>query len=397
MRILFISDYEISSIAGGIEKVVHTLSREFMQRGIKCYSAYYEFKGVGKTSVFDSTVQISDTDCLISFIREQKIDVIITALAKKKNFVPLMPKLYDATRGLNCRVIYGYYNMPGYELAGKMDIDLFRYRLKCGGDIKNSILTFGVSCVSRSFLNVLMRYFIGHKLFYGTKSDMIYVLSSHYIEPYKKLVGNYSDTPFMAIGNPLSFVQEECRINLSEKEKIVINVSRFDVVHKCQNDLLDIWREIENDAAYDDWKLLLVGYGQDELFLKGYAAELDLKRVEFVGVCDPRKLYEKASIYALTSAFEGLPMVLLDAEQYGVVPVSVDSYAAVHDIIQDNQNGFIVKYGNKTDFVRCLKELMSDAEKRNAMSVKCLDAINKFDKDIIVNEWISNLQRLISN
>lgn len=36
-------------------------------------------------------------------------------------------------------------------------------------------------------------------------------------------------------------------------------------------------------------------------------------------------------------------MTLLESQQMGVVPIAIDTYKSLHDIVQDNYNGVIVK------------------------------------------------------
>lgn len=39
----------------------------------------------------------------------------------------------------------------------------------------------------------------------------------------------------------------------------------------------------------------------------------------------------------MTSAFEGFGMTLVEAQQYGVVPIVMDSYKSLHDIIKNDE------------------------------------------------------------
>ena len=399
MNVLFVSDFEISPIAGGMEKLIHTISREFMKRGIGCYEAVFRFKNIGKSSSFDGVLDLEGGICfekINDFIVENKVDVVITALSQKRNFVPYMSKLYAITQSVGCKLVYGFYNMPGFELKANMPFRLALSRLRNGEKTTDILLPFVTTLFNKCGISFLLEFLLRKKLKSALYSDLVVVLAEKYIDDYKRLLKlDVKDVPFVAIPNPLSFEKTEEMVDLSQKGKNVINISRYDVAHKGQTYLLDVWCEIENDLRLQEWKLILVGYGQDEQYVLDYAKKKNLQRVEFRGACDPRELYKQSSIYAKTSYFEGLPMVVLDAMQYAVVPISVDSYGAVYDIIDDCNSGMIAKSGDIEDYVAKLKTLMLDETKRMKMAQLGQNVYDRFSTEAVVERWISVLNDLI--
>ena len=73
-------------------------------------------------------------------------------------------------------------------------------------------------------------------------------------------------------------------------------------------------------------------------------AQHGLKRVRFEGRQNPKRYYEEASIFMLTSSFEGWGLTLTEAQQFGCVPLAFYSYASLPDIITDGKNGFMIPY-----------------------------------------------------
>lgn len=59
---------------------------------------------------------------------------------------------------------------------------------------------------------------------------------------------------------------------------------------------------------------------------------------------DMASLYEKALIYVMTSGYEGLPMVLLEAKMYQIPCVSFDIKTGPSEIIQDRKDGYLIPY-----------------------------------------------------
>jgi glycosyltransferase involved in cell wall biosynthesis len=71
-------------------------------------------------------------------------------------------------------------------------------------------------------------------------------------------------------------------------------------------------------------------------------------------------LMETQDIIMLTSAFEGLPMVLIEAMARGCIPVVTDVTSGIPELVRQGENGFRVPIGDTQGFVRCLAALASD-------------------------------------
>ena len=100
-------------------------------------------------------------------------------------------------------------------------------------------------------------------------------------------------------------------------EPVVLCVGRL---HDAQKRLSDVIRALA--LLPDTWRLQIAGNGPDRPMLERLSDELALHgRVEYLGfVSDStelRDLYRSASVVALPSAYEGLPMVLLEAMSCG--------------------------------------------------------------------------------
>ncbi len=390
MNILFICDTDITSIAGGMERVVYNLSRELLSRIYHSYEAFFSSSPIGERAYFSDYLHIDNNNILNSlepFIAKHNISIIITALASKRNFIPLMPILKGNANRLQVKIVYGYYNMPGYELTASIPWHLAIWRFKNQHNYKETLQLLFFTIAKKIIGTKTFAKQISRKLKVGALAHTVYVLAEKYKDSYQKIIDYNPQPSFVAIGNPLSYPNNIEIDTIENKEKVVINISRFDLVNKKQDKLIDIWSEIEKNSLLDDWKLILVGYGPDELYLKKYAVKKNVKRVEFVGACDPKALLK-------TSAFEGLPMVLLDAQQNGVVPISVDSFEAVYDIIEDGVNGHIVSYDSNQAFVAQLTSLMLNKEKREAMAKNGLTSCLKFEKEVIINKWLTLFNEL---
>jgi len=93
-----------------------------------------------------------------------------------------------------------------------------------------------------------------------------------------------------------------------------------------------------------DLKVVIIGSGRQESLLKDYASQNGLNsNVSFlVPTNDIDNYLGRAKIFALTSKFEGQPMALLEAMNYGCVPVLID-FPGANEYISHNVNGLIAK------------------------------------------------------
>ena len=164
-------------------------------------------------------------------------------------------------------------------------------------------------------------------------SDKVILLSEYYIKDYKSLIKKGDFSKLIAITNPLTF--NNIDNNCSNKQNEIIYIGRLDYSQKRVDRVLKVWKLLQADN--NDWALTIVGDGADKERLVRLSKDLKLERVTFAGHTNPKSYYQRAKILLLTSNFEGTPMVIPEAMAYGVVPIVMNSFAGVNDIIKNRQ------------------------------------------------------------
>lgn len=195
------------------------------------------------------------------------------------------------------------------------------------------------------------------------------------------------------INNSLSWGKIYDESILQEKTKEVLIVSRLYNPEKRIDRALRVWQRIE-EYGLDEWNLRIVGFGIHEQYLKDLAWKLGLKRVYFEGQQSAEQYYRKASIFMMTSAVEGWGLTLTESMQTGVVPIAFDSYPALHDIITDGYDGFIVPDDNINEYARILISLIQDKELREKIARNCLISSKRFEIDKIIPQWVNLIKSL---
>lgn len=216
------------------------------------------------------------------------------------------------------------------------------------------------------------------------------VLSPGYIPILLKMNNIKDSSKIIAIENPISQpVQEE----MPPKEKSCLFVGRF-TSEKGIPYLLKIWKKIEENQNLNEWKLMMVGDGVKRKEIETYIKKNNLKRVKLEGFKnDVSPYYEKASIFCMTSIFEGFPLTLPEAMGNGAVPVAFNSFAASTDIIDNNKNGILIQPYNEAMYIQRLTSLMSEDKEREKLANNALKKARIFTQQSIWDKWNKLLEQ----
>jgi len=171
----------------------------------------------------------------------------------------------------------------------------------------------------------------------------------------------------------------------SVEDKVVVSLGRFSW-EKGFDLLLDAWADVA--GWFPDWSLHLYGDGPDEQELRHRCEELGLTTVVFRGrTADVPGVLARASIYALASRHEGMPVVLTEALEFGVPSVAFDVSPGVREVVTDGADGLVVPPGNTTRFAEALAVLMSDPALRRQYGRHGHESMQRFAPERVVERW----------
>jgi len=170
------------------------------------------------------------------------------------------------------------------------------------------------------------------------------------------------------------------------KANLVLFVGRLIAAHKRVDRLLRIWKSIQDKIP--DWDLFIIGDGEDRINLEKLSESLKLDRIRFLGKRNPHPYYKIASILCLTSNYEGFPIVLPEAQSYGLVPVTFNCTEAISGIINNNVDGIIVAPYDEAAFSKELLTLINDEERRVKMQQSAFMNVQKLNINKIGEAWL---------
>jgi glycosyltransferase involved in cell wall biosynthesis len=204
------------------------------------------------------------------------------------------------------------------------------------------------------------------------------------------IINNYAPKLCVCIPNAIPF--ELKPYNDQPEKKTILAVGRL-TPQKGFDLLIRAFALVTE--KYPDWKLNIVGddYG-DRPMLENLISELNLKHVHLLPATDEiRKHYENATFFALSSRFEGLPMVVLEAMGHGLPVVAFNCPTGPAELVNDT-NGFLVPNGDLHAFGHAMDRLMGDHElllqKAQGANVKALF----YTKENINKGWASLFQMI---
>lgn len=222
--------------------------------------------------------------------------------------------------------------------------------------------------------------------------DKIIVLTETYRREFNKMVNQRSDggqSKVHAIYNPFMPGDLQCLAG-QPKQKEILYIGRFSCIEKGTDNLLRAWKYISNNNP--DWKLKLVGEGDDRCLLEYLINALDIPRVEIHGYStNIAEHLSTASILCLPSNVEGWGMVLLEAMAAGVVPVAFDCSGGVREILSDGR-GILVPSGKVKDLGRSIAALINDPDKMRDCLSRHESYLEQFSVERSVDEFIKVLE-----
>ena len=164
--------------------------------------------------------------------------------------------------------------------------------------------------------------------------------------------------------------------------KRFLTIGRFTPLHKGIDLLIEAFHLFAQKDK--EWQLDIVGEGKEEQKYKALISKYQLEdRVTIYPFTNQiQKYYSKAQVYVLSSRWEGMPLVLVEAMSHGL-PIVTSDLPVCKEIMGDF--GLYFKNGDIQDLANKLEEATHlDWQKKSAEAIEISE---RFDIDHIVEQW----------
>ena len=259
----------------------------------------------------------------------------------------------------------------------------------------NNILTIlaskvmGIPCIisERSSPHVVRNRFIRfmRHVFYK-KANTIVVQTQRGKNMFSRIIASKT----AVIGNPISSVAAK----KSPKKMTLITAGRLSK-EKDFSTLINAFSIISNDFA--QWDLVIFGEGPERPILENLIKSKGLEKRIFLPGRTQNILQEmsQASIFILSSKFEGMPNALAEAMAIGLPAISTDCPTGPRELIEHGHDGFLVPVGDASAMADAMRRLMNDKKLRQEFGEKAREKMKQYNTEAIAKLWENEFQKVI--
>lgn len=169
-------------------------------------------------------------------------------------------------------------------------------------------------------------------------------------------------------------------------QKHVLAIGRYDY-QKGFDILLNIWEHIKDVGG---WTLDIVGDGP---LHEAYTHQItNVKHGSSVRLLKPtsdiQSIYLQSSVLVMTSRYEGLPMVLLEAQAFGLPIIAFTCKCGPREIVTNGRDGYLVDEGDTQTFAERLSFLIKHEDTRRQMGAEALQSSERFAENVVMQKWV---------
>lgn len=360
MKKIAIVKWSIDRTDGGL-KVAVNLSNEL--------SKYYEIHLLSMIATEQIFFSVSKEVCYKNLSSKK--------LSMSKNFFQAVLKLRKYLKAHKIDVVFGV-GMSMNCVGIASTLGLKTKFVSC--DHTNSIVDIDTK-VKKTQRFVASKF--ANKIITLTNQDRL-----NYIKKYKM---NSENVDY--IYNWMDSLDSVEKYNINSKKLITVGrfdyQKGFDYLSKVANLVL---------SKHSEWEWDIYGDG-DEKIKQELRNELEvggvLSRVHFKGnVKGTENIYPGHGMYVMTSRYEGLPLVLLEAKQYGLPIVSFNCPTGPSELVLDGENGYLVENYNVEKMSQLINQLIENDELRAKFSQNSMLDTDKYSKEKIVQQWVDLIEEM---
>lgn len=349
---------------GGAERVMVNLARGFAERGLGVDLVLAEAEGPYLTEVparvrivdLKASRVLSALPALVRYLRREKPSVMLSTLSHA-NIVALWAR---RLAGVQTRLVLREANTVSLSSTK-------------APSIRGRLMPF------------LMRRFYPW-------ADMVVAVSNGVAEDLTRTVGLPAEK-VKVVYNPV--VTEELFKKAEEpldhpwfapgEPPVILGVGRLSE----QKDFATLIRAFSLVRKRRPARLVILGEGEQRSSLEALVQELGLEQdVDMPGFMDnPFKYMKRAAVFVLSSRWEGLPNVLIQALAIGTPVVSTDCPSGPAEILEGGRWGKLVAVGDEVSLASAIVERLSSPVSSDGLDSVC----GRFGLNSVVSQYLNML------
>jgi glycosyltransferase involved in cell wall biosynthesis len=196
------------------------------------------------------------------------------------------------------------------------------------------------------------------------KADTNIVLSKSWLEWYQSMA---PAAQWTLLPNSMSIPREVYIKEVKKDEIVLVYLARIEE-RKGFFDMIEVMPKFF--AIYPNSKLYIAGQGDLSIvnkLIQQYNIAGNIEVLGYINHIQKDELLRKAHVLLLPSYDEGLPMALLEAMSYAVVPITTP-VGGIPDVVSNGLNGLLHKPGDKEGLFNSIINLLADPVNYSLMS-----------------------------
>ena len=176
---------------------------------------------------------------------------------------------------------------------------------------------------------------------------------------------------------------------MKSRKNTILSVGRLHE-QKGFDMLLQAWDKVQRDKVQStkDWTLRIVGEGPKRAELEAQMKSLQLQHIILVGraenVADE---YSEASLFVLSSRYEGLPLALIEAMWCGVPCIAFDCPQGPAELLEQ-ERGWLVPANDVEKLAKQIEYAVSHPDEAQERALKAQQFAHKtYSEQTIMPQW----------
>lgn len=350
MKCLFVAP---GMLFGGAERVMSILANEW-----------------GKSNV-ESMILVTETEAISKYNLSNKVTMISCLEEKKRAKIPhlvIIKRIRKICKEWQPDVVISFYN----DLCALTALAITGLHIPLIYSERNDSNRTNQGKIDRLYRKII-----------ENMADKIVFQTTGAQRCYSKSVQEKSTV----ILNPLNTCGFPIHDFSNEKHEIV-SVGRLEP-QKNQKLLIDAFALIAND--FQEYQLTIYGEGSLRKELEDYIKAKGLQERVFLpgSKNNIQEHIKDASLFVLSSDYEGIPNALIEAMAIGLPCVSTDcSPGGARELIEDGVNGLITPCGDANKLSDAMRMMLSNKAYVKACGIEALKIHEKTDVRKISEDWL---------
>lgn len=230
-------------------------------------------------------------------------------------------------------------------------------------------------------------------------SNLLYMRADRVMVQTEQIKGFYKKFLQKKIGvieNPLDkeVLDAQLQGEIPTREKTILSMGRLEP-QKDFKTLISSFKKLAD--KYSEWKVKIFGVGDGKKELEELIATLGLEeRVLLCGRTEtPFYEMSKASVFVLSSYYEGFPNVLCEAMYAGDLCIASDCVSGPRELINHNENGWLFPIEDKDTLTKLMETCITQEAQLEHIREKAKDSVKRLYLENNLQLWKEMINEVV--